>query len=101
MVKPLQSLRLSNASGSMVTPDDPFIMAILSRQKNTNFGVAILNKMGDKGEQSTENGSVVSSSLCSYHKKENRKSTQSRLPAQLFFVRMHTFSVADFIFNQK
>lgn len=67
VVKPLQSLRLCNASGSEVTPNDPFIMAILNRQKNTNFGIAILNKMGDKGEQSTENGSVVSSSLCSYY----------------------------------
>ena len=63
VVKPLQSLRLCNASGSVVTPSDPFIMAILSRQKNTNFGVAILNKMGDKGEQYTENSSVVSLSV--------------------------------------
>ena len=67
MIRPLQSLRLCNASGSVVTPKDPFIMAILSKQKNTNFGIAILNKMGDKEEQSTENGSVVSSSFCSYH----------------------------------
>ena len=62
-MKPLQSLRLCNAAGSAVTPSDPFIMAILSRQKNTNFGVAVLNKMGDKGEQYTEDSSVVSSLL--------------------------------------
>ena len=63
MVKPLQSLRLCNASGLSVTPNDPFIMAILSRQKNVNFGVAVLNKMGEKGEQYTDDSSVVSSLL--------------------------------------
>ena len=60
VIKPLQSLRLCNASGSMVSPNDPFIMAILSRQKNSNYGIAILNKMGDKGEQYTSDSSVVS-----------------------------------------
>ena len=60
VVKPLQSLGLCNLSGSMVTPNDPFIMAILSRQKNSNYGIAILNKMGDKGEQYTSDSSVVS-----------------------------------------
>ena len=53
VIKPLHSLRLSNASGSQVAPDDPFIMAILSRQKI--FGVAILNMMGEKQEQYTDN----------------------------------------------
>ena len=48
-------------TGSSVTPDDPFIMAILSRDKNANFGVAILNKMGEKEEQYTDDSSVVSS----------------------------------------
>ena len=60
VVKPLQSLGLCNLSGSMVTPNDPFIMAILSRQKYSNYGIAILNEMGDKGEQYTSNCSVVS-----------------------------------------
>ena len=44
----------------MVSPNDPFIMAILSRQKNSNYGIAILNEMGDKGEQYTSDSSVVS-----------------------------------------
>ena len=63
VVKPLQSLRLCNASSSMVTPNDPFIMAILSRQKNSTYGIAILNKMGDKGEQYTSDSSVVSCTM--------------------------------------
>ena len=60
VIKPLQCLRLCNASGSMVSPNDPFIMAILSRQKNFNFGIGILNKKGEKEEQYTSDSSVVS-----------------------------------------
>ena len=60
MVKPLESMQLVTDDGRSASPSDPFVMAILVRQKAFNFGCIVLNKMGEKSEQFTRESSVVS-----------------------------------------
>ena len=64
VVKPLQSMQLVTDDGKPASPSDPFVMAILVRQKSFNFGSIILNKMGEKSEQFTRDSSVVCCGCC-------------------------------------
>jgi len=59
VIKPLQSMLLVSDDGKPAHPSDPFVMAIMVRQKSFNFGSIVLNKMGEKSEQFTKDSSVV------------------------------------------
>jgi len=59
VIKPLQSMLLVSDDGKPAHPCDPFVMAIMVRQKSFNFGSIVLNKMGEKSEQFTKDSSVV------------------------------------------